>query len=70
MLVTAQYLRTTRQEETVIKLGGFEVFTAVITRNTVFGDIKIQFVLNKIHITSPLQIPADQCYVIFEVSQR
>jgi hypothetical protein len=36
----------------------FEVFTAVTMKNDVFWDIKTQFVLHRIHITSLLQSPA------------
>jgi hypothetical protein len=36
-------------------------------KNVVFWDIKTQFVLHRRHITSPLQIPAGECYVRFEV---
>jgi hypothetical protein len=36
----------------------FEVFTAVTMKNVVFWDIKTQFVLQRRHITSPLQSPA------------
>jgi hypothetical protein len=36
----------------------FEVFTALTMKNVVFWDIKIQFVLHRRHITSPLQSPA------------
>jgi hypothetical protein len=36
----------------------FEVFTAVTTKKAVFWDIKVQFVLYRRHITSPLQSPA------------
>jgi hypothetical protein len=36
-------------------------------KNVVFWDIKTQFVLHRRHITSPLQSPASQCYVRFEV---
>jgi hypothetical protein len=36
----------------------FEVFTAVTVKNSVFWDIKIQFVPHRRHITSPLQNPA------------
>jgi hypothetical protein len=36
----------------------FEVFTAVTIKNVVFWDIKINFVLHRRHITSPLQSPA------------
>jgi hypothetical protein len=36
-------------------------------KNVVFWDIKTQFVLHRRHITSPLQSPAGQCYVRFEV---
>jgi hypothetical protein len=35
----------------------FEVFTAVTTKNTVFWDIKTQFVLHRRHITAPLHNP-------------
>jgi hypothetical protein len=35
-----------------------EVFTAVTMKNTVFEDIKTQFVPNRRHITSPLHSPA------------
>jgi hypothetical protein len=45
----------------------FEVFTAVTMKNVVFWDIKIQFVLHRRHITSPLQSPSGYCYVRFEV---
>jgi hypothetical protein len=37
-------------------------------KNAVFRDIKTQFVPHRRHITSPLQSPAGQCYVRFEVS--
>jgi hypothetical protein len=36
-------------------------------KNVVFWDIKPQFVLHRRHITSPLQSPASQCSVKFEV---
>jgi hypothetical protein len=36
----------------------FEVLTAVTMKNVVFWDIKTQFVPQRRHITSPLQIPA------------
>jgi hypothetical protein len=36
----------------------FEVFTAVTMKNVVFWDIKTQFILQRKHITTPLQIPA------------
>jgi hypothetical protein len=36
----------------------FEVFMAVILKNTVFWDIKTQFVPHGRHITYPLQSPA------------
>jgi hypothetical protein len=36
----------------------FDVFTAVTMKNVVFWDIKLQFVLHRRHITSPLQSPA------------
>jgi hypothetical protein len=36
-------------------------------KNGVFWDIKTQFVLHRRHITSPLQNPAGDCYVRFEV---
>jgi hypothetical protein len=36
-------------------------------KNGVFWDIKPQFVLHRRHITSPLQSPASQCCVRFEV---
>jgi hypothetical protein len=36
-------------------------------KNVVFWDIKTQFVPHRRHITSPLQSPAGQCYVRFEV---
>jgi hypothetical protein len=36
----------------------FEVSTAVTMKNVVFCNIKIQFVLHRRHITSPLQSPA------------
>jgi hypothetical protein len=35
----------------------FEVFTAMITNNAVFWDIKTQFVPHRKHITSPLKSP-------------
>jgi hypothetical protein len=35
-----------------------EAFTAVTMKNSVFWDIKTQFVLHRRHITSPLQSPA------------
>jgi hypothetical protein len=37
---------------------GLEAFTAVTMKNVVFWGIKIQFVLHRRHITSPLQRPA------------
>jgi hypothetical protein len=37
----------------------FEVFTAVTMKDGVFWDIKLQFVLHRRHITSPLQSPAN-----------
>jgi hypothetical protein len=40
---------------------------AVTMKNTVFWDMKTQFVLHRRHITSPLQSQASQCYVRFEV---
>jgi hypothetical protein len=36
----------------------FEVFTAVTVKNAVLWDMKTQFVLQRRHITSPLQSPA------------
>jgi hypothetical protein len=36
-------------------------------KNVVFWDINPQFLLYRRHITSPLQSPAGQCYVRFEV---
>jgi hypothetical protein len=36
----------------------FEYFTPVTMQNSVFWDIKTQFVLHTRHITSPLQSPA------------
>jgi hypothetical protein len=36
----------------------FEIFTAVTMKNGVFWDINTQFVPNRRHITSLLQIPA------------
>jgi hypothetical protein len=36
-------------------------------KNTVFWDIKTQFVLHRRHITSLLQSPAGECYVKFEI---
>jgi hypothetical protein len=36
-------------------------------KNVVFWDIKPQFDLHRRHITSPLQSPADEYYVRFEV---
>jgi hypothetical protein len=36
-------------------------------KNVVFWDIRTQFVLQRRHITSPLQSPASKCYVRFEV---
>jgi hypothetical protein len=44
----------------------FEVFTAVTMKNDVLWDIKIQFVPQRKHITSPLQSPASYYYVRFE----
>jgi hypothetical protein len=38
-------------------------------KNGVFWDIKIQFVLHRRHIMSPLQSPAGYCYVRLEVSK-
>jgi hypothetical protein len=35
----------------------FEFFKALTVKNVVFWDIKQQFVLNRRHITSPLQSP-------------
>jgi hypothetical protein len=40
---------------------------AVTMKNVVFWDTKPQFVPRRRHITSPLQSPASQCYVRFEV---
>jgi hypothetical protein len=37
-------------------------------KDAVFWDIQTQFVPHRIHIMSPLQSPASQCYVRFEVS--
>jgi hypothetical protein len=45
-----------------------EVSTEVAMKSAVFLDLKIQFVLHRRHITSPLQCPAGQCHVRFEVS--
>jgi hypothetical protein len=39
----------------------------VAMKNAVFWDIETQFVPHRRHITSPLQGPADYCYVRFEV---
>jgi hypothetical protein len=36
-------------------------------KNAVFWDMKTQFVPHRRHITSPLQSPARECYVRFEV---
>jgi hypothetical protein len=36
-------------------------------KNVVFWDIKTQFVPHTKHITSPLQSPAGECFVRFEV---
>jgi hypothetical protein len=35
-------------------------------KNVVFCDIKPQFLPYRKHITSPIQSPADYCYVRFE----
>jgi hypothetical protein len=35
----------------------FEVLTTVTMKNVVFWDLKPQFVLDRRHITSPLQSP-------------
>jgi hypothetical protein len=37
----------------------FEVFTAVTMKNTVFWDIKIQFIPHRKHVSSPLQGTGD-----------
>jgi hypothetical protein len=37
----------------------FEGFMAVTMKNAIFWDKKLQFVLHRRHITSPLQVPAD-----------
>jgi hypothetical protein len=39
----------------------------IILKNVILWDINTQFVLHRRHITSPLQSPANQCYVRFEV---
>jgi hypothetical protein len=36
-------------------------------KNVVFWDITTQFLPHRRHITFPLQIPAGECYVRFEV---
>jgi hypothetical protein len=36
-------------------------------KNAAFWDIRFQFVPHRRHITSPLQNPADYCYLRFEV---
>jgi hypothetical protein len=36
-------------------------------KTEVFSDKNIQFVPHRRHITSPLQSPASQCYVRFEI---
>jgi hypothetical protein len=36
-------------------------------KNAIFWDIKTQFVPQRKHIVAPLQSPAGQCYVRFEV---
>jgi hypothetical protein len=36
----------------------YEDFTAVTMKNSVFWDLKTQFILHRRHITSPLQSPA------------
>jgi hypothetical protein len=36
-------------------------------KNILFWDIKTQFVSHRRHIMCPLQSPAGQCYVRFEV---
>jgi hypothetical protein len=36
-------------------------------KNAVFWDLKTHFVPHRKHITSPLQSPAGECYVRFEV---
>jgi hypothetical protein len=41
---------------TNIKNVRFEALTAVTIKNSVFWEIKTQFVLHRRHITSPLQI--------------
>jgi hypothetical protein len=38
---------------------GFQVFTAVTMKNSVFWDIKSQFVPRRRHVTSPLQSSGD-----------
>jgi hypothetical protein len=40
---------------------------ALTMKNAVVWDIKTQFVPHRRHITSPLQSPASECYVRFEV---
>jgi hypothetical protein len=36
-------------------------------KNAVFWEIKTQFVIHRIHITSPLRNSAGYCYIKFEV---
>jgi hypothetical protein len=48
----------------------FEIFTAMIIKNSVIWVMEAQFVLHKGHITSPLQSPASYCYVRFEVTVK
>jgi hypothetical protein len=41
---------------------------AATVKSTVFWDIKSKFIPHRRHITSPLQSPAGESYVRFEVS--
>jgi hypothetical protein len=52
-----QYSGTQRSNLTFYS-ARFEVFMGVPVKNAVFWDIKTQFVLQRRHITFPLQSPA------------
>jgi hypothetical protein len=46
----------------------FEIFAAVPMKNSVFWDLKSQFVPQRKHTTSPLQCSVGYCYVRFYIS--
>jgi hypothetical protein len=50
-----------RAEPNIVR---FEVFTTVTMKNVVFWDIKIQLVLHRRHITSPLRVASSSGFLI------